>query len=262
MSGTPRILTIDIETSPMKVYTFSLFKPFIAINQVIEHSRVISFAAKWDDEDKVIFRSEYHHGREAMLRQAWALLNEADIVIHFNGDTFDIPHLRREFQILDLPPFSPFQTIDIYKQLKKSLYFSSNKLDYMLQVLGIGAKVAHSGFDLWMHCIEESPASDPNRQKRAWALMRKYNIGDVVETWKLYLETRAYLPAHPNMGLYVEDPGDGITRCSVCQGVNLRREGYRYTGVGKYPRYQCRDCGKWGQEKKAVAFVYGRGIAS
>lgn len=255
----PRVLTIDLETSPMKVWTFSLMKPWISYEQIIEHTRVISWAAKWLDEDTVLFRSEYHHGRESMLRQAHALLNEADIVIHFNGESFDIPHLRREFEEFGLKPYSPFLTIDLYKQLKKTMYFPNNKLNSIARKLGVGEKVPHTGMDLWIQCLNDD---DPVAQKKAWALMRKYNKGDVTVTENLYLETREWLPSHPNMGLFLEDAGDDVPRCVVCQSDNLRKEGYAYTSAGKYPRYQCRECGKWGKEKKAVAFTQGRGIAS
>lgn len=261
MSGTPRILTIDIETSPMKVWTFSLIKPYISYDQVIEPTRVISWAAKWLDEDPVMFRSEYHHGFEAMIQQAHSLLSQADIVIHFNGDTFDVPHLRREFKKLSLPPFAPFQTIDLYKQLKKSMYFPNNKLDTMVQRLGIGSKLDHDGMPLWIRCLTDDP-EHPEIQRKAWALMRKYNRQDVAVTEALYLETREWLPNHPNMGLYVDDPGDGIARCSVCKSEDLRKEGHAYTAAGKYPRFQCRNCGKWGREKKAIALSEGRSVAS
>lgn len=260
MSGTPKILTLDIETSPMKVWTFSLFKPFIAINQIIEPTRVISWAAKWYDGERMMFMSEYHHGAEAMLRRMHELLCEADIVVHFNGDSFDVPHLRREFKQLGLPPFSPFQTVDLYKVAKRTMYFPSYKLDHIAQALSVGAKIAHSGFQLWIECLTDSPADDPNRQKRAWALMRKYNKGDVTVTEDLYTEVRPYIPNHPHLGLFTDDPSED--RCDACGGTDLVREGYAFTKLAKYPRFHCRDCGKFGRSKKAVSIVDARGVAS
>jgi DNA polymerase elongation subunit (family B) len=261
MSGTPRILTLDIETSPMQVWTFSLFKPFISYDQIIQDTRVISWAAKWYGEEQMMFMSEYHNGREKMLRKMHELLSEADIVIHFNGESFDIPHLRREFKQLGLPPFAPFQTIDLFKQLKKAMYFPSNKLDNIARQLSVGQKVAHTGFQLWVECMTESPADDPHRQRRAWALMRKYNKGDVIVTEDLYTETRTYLPNHPHLGLYRTELSEEDT-CDVCDSNNLRLEGFAYTKVGKYQRYQCRECGRWGKGKRALAIVEGRGVAS
>ncbi len=258
----PRILTLDIETSPMKVWTFSLFKPFIGYEQIIEDTRMLCWAAKWLDEDKILFRSEFHHGRDAMLRVLHDLLDEADIVIHFNGDSFDLPHIRREFNQADLKPFSPLQVIDLYKQIKRSQYYPSYKLANISRQLSVGAKVAHSGFDLWIHCCTESPEDNPNRQKRAWALMRRYNKGDITVTEDLYLDTREWLPGHPNLGIYLDDPQ--TDRCSVClaEGESLKPDGFAYTKLGKYPKFQCADCGKYGRSKKGVAFIDLRGLAS
>lgn len=244
----------------MLAWTFSLFKAFIGHEQIVEDTRVICWAAKWLDEDKIIFRSEFHHGRESMIRQMHELLNQADIVIHFNGDTFDIPHLRREFKQLGLPPFSPFQAIDLYKQLKRAMYFPSNKLDNIARQLHIAGKAHHDGMKLWIDCLTEPPADDPNRQKRRWAEMRRYNRQDIRVTEDLYLETRAELPRHPNLSLYGEDPD--IDQCGVCESTDLKPDGYAYTTVGKYPKFQCRHCGKYGRSKKAVALIDMRGIAS
>lgn len=259
--SSPRVLVYDIETSPLKVYTFSLFKPMISIGQIIESTRVISWAAKWHDEEKVMFMSEYHHGHDRMIKRAWELLNEADILVQFNGNSFDEPQLRREFKQAGLPPFSPVQTVDLYRAAKRSMYFPSYKLDWISRELGVGQKLGHEGFDLWRKCLEDPPEDDPNRQKRAWAKMRAYNKQDVVLTEQLYVELLPYIPNHPHMGLFTDEPA-GDDRCDVCGGTNLRMEGFAYTKVGKYQRYQCREDGKWGRGKKALVLVDGRGMAS
>lgn len=252
----PRVLTVDIETSPIIAYTWSLFKPFITIDQIIEPTRMICWAAKWLGEDQVIYRSEYHHGREAMLRDIDKLLREADIVVHFNGDSFDIPHIKRELKQAGYAPLPPLTTIDLYRIAKKSFYFPSYKLDYIAQALSVGAKVHHSGFSLWRACLEAPPEDNPSRQKRAWSLMRKYNKGDVVVTEDLYVDLRPYIPNHPHVGLYNDDPT--VSVCGNCGSDDLRREGFRMTKVGKYQRFQCKACGAWSKDKKALAFVDAR----
>lgn len=260
MSGSPRTLTLDIETSPMKVYTFSLFKPFIAINQIIEPTRMISWSAKWYHEDPVIFRSEYHHGTDSMVSKLYELISESDIIVHFNGDSFDIPHIRREFKQHGYPPVSPFQTVDLYKIAKKSMYFPSYKLDWISQELGVGRKLGHSGFQLWRDCLEQSPEGEPNRQKKAWATMRAYNKQDVVLTEQLYDEMLPWIPNHPHVGLWSDDPS--VDHCSNCGSDWLERRGTAYTKLGSYPRFVCKSCGKWGRGKKAEAMVDVRGVAS
>ena len=49
----PKVLVIDIETSPNVVYAWGLWDQNIGISQVIEPSRVLCFAAKWVGQKKV-----------------------------------------------------------------------------------------------------------------------------------------------------------------------------------------------------------------
>jgi hypothetical protein len=95
-------LTLDIETKAHIVETWGLFNQNVGINQILEPTRMISFAAKWLDNPRVDFYSEFHHGRDAMVRAAFALVDEADAVIHYNGKGFDMKHLNREFKEHDV----------------------------------------------------------------------------------------------------------------------------------------------------------------
>ena len=70
---------------------------------------MIAFSAKWIGEDEIEFRSDFHDGHKRMVRRLWRLLNEADVVIHFNGRRFDIPHIQREFVEAWLLPTSTIQ---------------------------------------------------------------------------------------------------------------------------------------------------------
>ena len=72
-----RILTIDIETKPMKVYSWGLFNQFHTIDQIIDHGGLLCFAAKWAGEKDVLFFSEWDDGFEGMVKAA---------IQHFRGD--------------------------------------------------------------------------------------------------------------------------------------------------------------------------------
>lgn len=113
----PKILLFDIETSPILAWTFSLFKTTIGINQIQEGPRVICWSARWVGAKgtTVMFDSEYKSDPVDMLRNIRDLLDEADVVVGYNSDGFDIPWLNREFLRfgIDLP--SPFQPVDLYK---------------------------------------------------------------------------------------------------------------------------------------------------
>src|SRR5688572_27824319 len=145
----PRILSLDIETSPVVAHAWGLFKQTVAINQIIEHPRTICFAAKFMDEKKVHFYSEFHHDPEVMFHAAHSLLSEADVVMHYNGDNFDLKRLNSEFLLTGLAPPAPYKSIDLLKVMRASFGFPSNKLAYIAKRLETGGKMQNSGHDLW-----------------------------------------------------------------------------------------------------------------
>lgn len=251
---TPKILTLDIETAPATALVFGQWKQDISNIQIIKPDRVLGIGAKWLHEEKTAWRSEYHHGVEVMVRWIRDLLDEADIVIHFNGGSFDMPWIRRAISELDLAPAAPTREIDLLKAVKKQYRFMSNKLEAALAFFELDPKLHHTGFKLW----RDIEVGDEAQQRKAWALMRRYCKQDVVIEEQLYLRIRRYIPNHPHLGLYADEPVENS--CSNCGGVELQSRGYRTTKVGKYQRWQCQnpDCGTWGTYRKAVLLVDAR----
>ena len=249
MSGTPRIVTLDIETSPALADVWALWDQNVSLSQLREVTAVISFAAKWHGEKHVEFRSDFHDGHEAMIRRAHELLDEADIVVHFNGSTFDMPHLNREFIQLGLPPYSPVAEIDLLRVVKSRFRFMTNKLQHVSTQLGLKGKLSHSGHEVWVACL----AGD----EKAWDTMRRYNKQDVVVTEELYDVLRPWIKTHPHMGLYGGEP----ECCPNCGSNDIQWRGVSRTVQGVYPRFQCKTCGKWGKSTKSIDRVTTRGIS-
>lgn len=247
-----RILTLDIETCPSLAYVWSLFKENIPLARLIETGEVICFAAKWRGDDEVLFYSMHHDGKEEMVAAAHRLLSEADIVVTYNGKKFDVPHLNREFVLQGLTPPAPYAQVDLYWTARQKFNFVSNKLDHVVQELGLGAKVAHAGFQLWVDCM----AGD----EEAWTQMREYNEEDVRITEKLYDRLRPWITSHPTVDLYGA-PEDGVPRCPTCGSDSLQRRGQAFTSVSVYQRYQCNGCGKWSRGAKRHNSVDVRGVA-
>jgi DNA polymerase elongation subunit (family B) len=256
------MLFIDIETSPNLAYVWRLFNQNVSLSQLVEPTEMISFAAKWRGNRKVHFFSDFHNDHATMVKAAFDMLDEADVVVHYNGRTFDVPHMNREF-LLNGPgvPPSPFQQIDLLQTVRKRFRMASNKLDHITQQLGQAGKVRHTGFDLWRDCM----AGDP----KAWGLMRRYNRGDVTELEELYDNLLPWIMHHPNMSMYSPavhlDPDTGkpmeVHVCERCpNGGHLIRKGYAYTKASKFQRFRCKQCGAWSRGKKAIARVNARGI--
>lgn len=232
----PKVLIIDIETSYHTARTFQTRKAYIGPDQIIEPSRVICWAAQWIGQRKVEFRSDYHHGHQVVVEDAHRLLSEADIVVGWNSASFDVKHLQREFILAELPPPTPWRDVDLWRATSRRFRFASHKLDHVAQQLGVGRKVKHTGFDLWVECVD--PNVDDETRRKAWALMKRYNIGDVKITTAVYHKLRPWIPGFPHQGLF-DGPRAGCPRCSSMQ---VAQEGYVRKSTGRYALWRCLDC--------------------
>jgi uncharacterized protein YprB with RNaseH-like and TPR domain len=177
---------LDIETTPMQVYTWGLWDQNIGINQIIKSTEMMCFGAKWQGKKKITFKSVHHDGKEAMLKELHNMMEEADILIGWNSAAFDHKHIKREFLEAGMTPPATVKDLDLMSVVKANFKFPSNKLDYVAQTLGVGAKVKHSGFDLWIKCMEGD--------NKAWAEMKKYQIQDVNLLEELYQVLLPWLP--------------------------------------------------------------------
>ena len=230
-----KILVLDIETSPNLAHVWGIWQQNVGLNQLLDVTEVLCWAAKWVGEDEIFFDSVHDNDKIGMLSKIWKLMDEADAIVHYNGQKFDVPHLNREFLELDVQPPSPFKQIDLLKTAKSQFRFPSNKLDYIVGVLGIGNKVKHAGHQLWIDCI--------NGSQVAWDKMEEYNKEDVVLTEKLYERFLPWIKGHPNVALHNGDVDE--LHCPRCGGDHFIRQGYAYTGISKFQQYQCRECNAW-----------------
>lgn len=247
----PRILVFDLENSPATGEFWG--KTFqTSIIRVTKPSSVISFAAKWVGERNVEFRSDFHDGHDVMVQRARDLLDEADAVVSYNGARHDTPHINTEIKLAGLTPPSPYIEIDLYRVVRRKFKFQQNRLAFVADELFGQSKVAHEGYGLWVKCADGDAA--------AWAKMRRYNIGDVKLTERLYHEVQEWIPQsmHPNLALYVGDD-NACPKCGVTG--RLQRRGTQATSVARYPRLQCQACGGWSRGKRAVDSIGTRGAA-
>lgn len=239
-----KILHLDIETSPILAYTFTLFKAMIGLNQIVERPRIICWSAKWHGKKQNLFMSEYHHDRKAMLQGIRDLMDEADIVVGYNSQGFDIPWLNGEFAKEGIERPSPFQQVDLYRVNKKAFRLASGKLDFLAWHLLEERKVTHTGFQLWADCIGE----DGPKKDKAWKMMKRYAIQDTALLEPLF---EALLPYITNVNLAIHSGKDFA--CTGCGGENLQKRGFSYTQAGAFQRYQCIDCGSWSKDSKRVS---------
>ena len=243
MSKKPRILTLDIETAPLKVYNWSLWQDSTSVNMIDTEWQILAVCAKWLGGKPSYMDIRFAHTDRDLLQWVWGLLNTADIVITQNGKSFDIKKINARLIAEGFPPYSPIRQIDTKEVAHKHFGFTSNKLEWMGKNIAKVAKSQHKkfpGFELWAECLKGNVA--------AWNEMQKYNIQDVVATEKLYLKMRPWVEGHPNLGTY--DTASGLIPCPKCGSSDVQRRGTSVTQTGRYPRFCCMSCGGWARGRK------------
>jgi hypothetical protein len=231
----PRILFLDIETSPDLAYVWRLYDA--SAIAVKEHWKILSFSAEWL-QGGIITKGlcDYKdNSEELLLDDLWDLLDQADIVVAHNGASFDMKKINARFIFYGFDPPAPYKVVDTLREIRKVAKFSSNKLDWLSQQLDLGKKTPHEGFSLWLGCMENNPKS--------WKKMLKYNRHDVVLLKKLYKLLAPWI-SQPNAGTWVFD---ACCPNPACGSKDLQRRGLARNRTRVYQRFQCKQCGTWGR---------------
>jgi hypothetical protein len=227
-----KLLLLDIETAPNLAYVWGIWKQNINPEWIAANGYVLCWTAKWYGEEEVMFQRLRKGKPLSLLNPIHRLLNEADAVIHYNGTSFDVPTLNKEFITHGMQPPSPYKEIDLLLTMRDRFRFPSNKLDYIAQTLKIGSKIRHAGPQLWLDCMAD--------KTEAWKAMEDYNRQDVLLLEKLYEKLKPWIKRHPNVAAHVEDQV-----CPTCESKNFQRRGMAIAQQLKYIRFQCTDCGTW-----------------
>ena len=236
----PKILLIDLETAPNLVYTWGFYEQDTSLKQTVREGYVLCYCYKWLHEKRVKADSIHYHkgiGKDChddseVIKSAWALLDEADIVIAHNGDRFDIKWLNASFLKHGLFPPSPYKTIDTLKASRANFKQNSHSLNDQSIRYKLGEKVDTGGFELWADCMAG--------KRTAFDKMVAYCKHDValLESW--YLKIRPWIKNHPNLTIYTSD----ADKCPTCLGPNYSTYEKHYCKSGWKQGYKCNDCGR------------------
>lgn len=271
--GGPRTATLDIERVPGRFrvergsvtiegdfWDLSQHKHLLGrrINpdEVREWPRTICLAWRWLGQKPVHFSAEWQsHGYEGMLRDAWDVYDQADLIVGHNVAAFDTKHLRTGWRDLGLTPPSPFKPVDTLTHARRLFGDESMQLVALTTRLEIASKT--DKYDV--KTARAAVAGDVKAQRKLAA----YNKGDIIASEELYLRLRPWMQGHPHVGLYGLDDSDCCGKCG--NRVALERRGFAYTPLGKFQQYQCKPekggCGGWSRGKRNLARVGTRPVA-
>lgn len=256
INDSPKILTIDIETSPILNWSWGP-KYETNIIKIVKESKILSFSAKWLHGKQITKglpdykgykKGTFNIDDKEIIKDIWNLLDESDIVVTQNGRAFDTKTINSRIIFHKLSPPSPYKIVDTRTVAKGNLRLASYSLDDMCSYYGIGKKSEHEGFALWEKCMEGD--------MDAWKRMLKYNAHDVLLTEELYLKLRPWMASHPNLGIF-----NGKLSCTKCGSTKIQSRGFTITRTKKYKRAQCQSCGGWLRytlaEKESPQIVVG-----
>lgn len=247
-----RVLLFDIETAPLEVYVWGLrHNNYISPDNIVKDYSVLCWSAKWLFESDVFgeavsLNDAVDREDKSILKKIWKLLDEADIVIVQNGKKFDIPKLNTRFIRAGFSPPMYYQVIDTKDVMEKNFSFSSNKLDYVNQFLGLGGK-SDMDFQDWVNCVSSKVGIET--RKKSLLKMFEYNKRDVQIMEELYLIIRPWIPSHSNLGIYADVDKDC---CPNCQSTELKWSGQYATPLGLYVAFRCLSCGAIGRSTKKL----------
>jgi hypothetical protein len=245
-----KTLLLDVETSPLTVYCWGLREQDISLDQIIDTSFVLCWSAKWLGSDDIMFERTWKRkgSSKQMIQRIHSLLSEADTVVTFNGQKFDLPVLSKEFIMHGLGQPAPYANLDLLKVARSRFRFASNKLQHLSTELGLGTKTPHEGFMLWVKCMD--------LDKDAWDAMTTYNKQDVLLLEKLYYRLLPWLKHAPNQSVV-----SGTACCPNCGSLQHQKRGFAYTTAGRFQRYQCTACGSWYRAVENLAKGQKRTVA-
>jgi hypothetical protein len=158
--------------------------------------------------------------------------NQADELIAHNGDRFDIKWIRTRCIFHRIPMFPQYKTLDTLKKAKNGFNFNSNKLDYIAQFLGVGAKVKHSGFDMWKNVMK----GDPDAMNE----MVNYCEGDIILLEDVYFTMQNYIKTNTHNGVLNNNLKYSCPSCGSEHSELIKNN---VTAAGTIKRLmQCTDC--------------------
>lgn len=235
MNTQPKVMFMDIETSPCLGWFWRTGKQVVSSDQVLDHTKIICICYMWEGEDKVhTLTWDRKQDDKKMLEKFSKETAKADCVIGHNGDNFDIKHVQARLAFHRLPPIDIVLTDDTLKMVRNKFNLASYKLGYLGEYFGVGRKLeTGGGIKLWLHVWLEN-----NRRKLEE--MCKYCRKDVKLLADVYECIKPYVKHKLNRAMFSEE-----RVCPKCGSGKLIKHGTRrvVSNLQLKQRWLCQDCG-------------------
>lgn len=238
----PKVILLDIETSPITAATFSLWPDSINHTHILKDWWIITIC--WKElgkktiesvsvlDNKRGFNQDFSDDRYVIETFA-KVLRDCDVAIGHNLKKFDLKKFNTRLIWHGLEPVPKPHVIDTLTDWKKIGSATSNRLDYLGRYFELGGKKATSK-DLWVR-------AGINGEPDAISEMVRYCKRDVKLLEEFYLLMRPYMQTHPHIGAMMGR--DKNRSCPNCGSSKLIVSKTRYSTSGmKRVQCQCGTC--------------------
>lgn len=205
-----KILIFDIETGLRPCLRFNAGKQWVQAGDFLIPQHFLGFSWKWLGEDEVhhIFlhdinkKAVKNKNDRKIIDKLWKLLDEADAVVSYNGNGFDLKTFNASCLQYGLNPPSPYKSIDLFPVAKRKFRLDNKKLDTVAKTLGLDGKNPMTSAD-WVDCF--------NNDLDAFEKMAIYCDKDVELTADVYTKLLPWIENHYNMSQH-----SGQQCCTNC----------------------------------------------
>lgn len=240
----------DIETAPLVSSHWGLFNQNIMYDDILQDWYMISAAWKWAHERKVhtvsVLDGSSLNDDSVIVDRLHDVLMEADILVAHNGDKFDLKKFNARSILYRKDPLPHIPSVDTLRIARSQFKFTSNRLDYLGDYLGVGRKVT-TPKGLWKQALHVPDFKKGS--KKAVKTMVNYNKGDITLLEDVYYALRPYDRQHPNWN---HNYGDKVHVCPNCGSHDLQKRGVYRTRITTRQRFQCNSCKAWSSSGKML----------
>ena len=247
----PKICYLDIEKSFNISGHFGAWSQNLRQEAKFRESHILSYCYAFNDDSdikgsiipakelkddfvKCLVEGKVHTTvDELLVLELWALFNNSDVIVAYNGRGFDVKEIQARFLMYGLPPTSPVKVIDPLLIVKDKFRLPFKSLKYVAEFLGVTQKLENSGNDLW----KKATMGD----EEALQEMLDYNKGDIITLREVYKKLQGWGNSGTNLALYNANHDTLCTNCGSDDITSLDGK-YAYTAQRRYSLYRCNSC--------------------
>ena len=237
----PKRLYLDLEMSTnqniIENYGLKLWYTRMAASSITRDFTLFCASWKWisggpdDKVHNICIDPNDVFDDSKVVEKVWELLDECDIVIGHNMKAFDVKKFNARAIFHGLTPPRPYSIIDTLTISRRNFGFTSHKLAYLAQFLGLSSKDQAPD---WRKVL----AGDAKEIKH----MVKYCNQDIKTGVEVYEILRPWDSNLPNLNVF-KDEGEAHG-CPCCGSDHLvKNKTYTRKNGDMVNAYKCGDCG-------------------